>query len=273
MAQRNEESISPMARSPRSVSPVHINANDSAAVPLSSLRTAVAADESPKTTRDLPSTTSNGSAKKTPNEAFDYMNGGIPHNGMAPQSPLHPTTATYPQRQSALKQSTGPPSSFPAEAIPMSAGASTPPGRRSVQFVRTDPALDLTGNVRQDSWGNDDGEIPSKDRRGPSLISKLKALASTGGLQTHVRSQSYPTNPIEDSGSAPVTPAADRSRFPYTLQEEGSDVDADAEETADESAADASRVKKKASNAKTSSDYKWKPNCSKYPWCTERRAS
>lgn len=242
MAQRNEESISPTTRSPRSESPVYDNSNGSAAVRPSSLRTALAADE---TSRDLPSTTSNGSANKTPIEASDYMNGGIPHNGIAPPSPIRPATATYPQRQSALKQSTGPPKPFPTEAVATSAGASTPPGRRSVQFARTDAAVDFTGNSRQDSWGNDDGETPSKDRRGQSLMSKLKALASTGGLQTHMRSQSNPTNPMEDTGSAPMTPAADRSRFPSTLQEEGSDVDADAEETADESAADANRVKKK----------------------------
>jgi phospholipase D1/2 len=234
-----------MTRSPRSGSPVHGSVNGSAAVPQSSLRTAVTADEPPETSRDLPSTTSNGSANKTPVEAADYMNGGIPHNGPGPSSPIRPSTVTYSQRQSALKQNTGPPSSLPAETVATSAGASTPPGRRSVQFARNDGAVDFTGHNRQDSWGNDDGETPSRDKRGQSLMSKLKALASTGGIQTHIRSQSNPTNPVEDTGSSPATPAADRSRFPHTLEEEGSDVDADAEETADESAADANRVKRK----------------------------
>ena len=246
MAQPNEGSVSPMTRSPRSESPVYGNANGSAAVQQSGLRAAVTADAPPETSRDLPSTTSNGNANKIPIEAADYINGGIPHDGITPPSPNRPTTATYSQRQSALKQSTGPPNSFPAEAVATSAGTSTPPGRRSVQFARTDPAVDFAEHTRQDSWGNDDGETPSKDRRGQSLMSKLKALASTGGLQTHIRSQSNPTNPIDDAGSVPMTPAADRSsRFPHTLQEEGSDVDADAEETADESAVDASRVKRK----------------------------
>ena len=246
MAQHNEGSVSPTTRSPRSESPVHVNANGSAVVRPSGLRTAVNAEEPPETLGDLPSTNSNGSASKTHIEAPDYINGGFPHDGVTAPSLNRPTASTYPQLQSALKQNTGPPSSFPAEAAPISAGTSTPPGRRSVQFARTDPAVDFTGHNRQDSWGHDDGETPSKDRRGQSLMSKLKALASTGGLQTHTRSQSNPTNSADDTGSAPLTPAADRSaRFPHTLHEEGSDVDADAEETADESVADASRVKRK----------------------------
>jgi phospholipase D1/2 len=244
MAQLNEGSVSPTTRSPRSESPIHANSNGSAAVRPSGLRTALNAEAPPETSLDLQSTTSNFSASKAHIEAADYMNGGNPHNGITPPSPNRSTIATYPQRQSALKQSIGPPSSYPAE--PTSAGTSTPPGRRSVQFARTDPAVDFTGHTRQDSWGNDDGETPSKDRRSQSLMSKLKALASTGGLQTHMRSQSNPTNSVDDTGSAPLTPAADRSsRFPHTLQEEGSDEDADAEETADENGADASRVKRK----------------------------
>ena len=203
------------------------------------------ADERAETLHHIPTTHLNGSANKTDSEASDYMNGGIPHNGLAPSSPVRSPTATYQQRQSALKQSTGFPSSFTAEPVATNAGTSTPPGRRSVQFARTDPVLDSLGHNRQDSWGIDDGETPSKDKRGQSLMSKLKALASTGGLQTHTRSQSNPTTSIDDTGSAPMTPAADRSRVPHTLQEEGSDVDADAEETADESAADTSRMKKK----------------------------
>ncbi|KAG0645079.1 Phospholipase D1 [Hyphodiscus hymeniophilus] len=242
MPRHNEESISPTTRSPRSESPVHGNANGSASVRQSSLRAGVTADEVAETLRGLPSATSNGSVNKTAIEASDYMNGGIPHNDNAPPSPIRPATATLPQRQSALKQSSGP--LVPIESVATNAGTSTP-GRRSVQFVRTDPSADFTVHNREDSWGVEDGETPSKDKRGQSLMAKLKALASTGGLQTHTRSQSTPTNTVDDNPSAPVTPAADRTRFPHTLQEEGSDVDADAEETADESAADANRVKKK----------------------------
>jgi phospholipase D1/2 len=245
MAQRNERSISPTTRGAHLESPIYGNSNGSAAVRQSSLRTAVN-DEPPfETSRDLPSTKSNGSGNKKPIEASDYMNGGIPHNEIATSSPTRPTNVTYPQKQSALKQNTSPLNAFNGETIGTNAGTSTPPGRRSVQFVRSDPGVEFLGHSGQDSWGIDDGETPSKDKRGQSLISKLKALASTSGLQTHTRSQSNPTNPIEEIGSAPTTPAADRSRFPRVLQEEGSDEDADAEETADEDAANKDRAKKK----------------------------
>ena len=231
MAQRNEGSVSPGTRSPRSESPVH--ANRSAAVRPSSLRTALNAEGPSETSPDLPS----------PIEQYIT---GIPQDDLTPPSPNRPTTVAYPQRQSTLKQDAGPPNSFPNEAVATSAGASTPPGRRSVQFARPDPAVEHTGHNNTDSLGNEDGE-PSKDRRGQSLMSKLKALASTGGLQTHIRSQSNTANSIdENTGSTSMSPTADRSsRFPHTLQEEGSDVDADAEETADEAAADAARVKRK----------------------------
>ena len=232
MAQRNERSVSPRTQSLRSESPLH--ANGSAAVRLSSLRTALNAEGPSETSCDLPS----------PIEASDYIT-GIPQDDLAPPSPNRPTAVAYPQRQSALKQSAVPPNSFPKEAVVTSPRSSTPPGRRSVQFARPDPAVEHTGHNNTDSLGNEDGE-PSKDRRGQSLISKLKALASTGGLQTHSRSQSNTANSVdENTESAPISPIADRSsRLPHTLQE-GSDVDADAEETADEAAANAARVKRK----------------------------
>ena len=234
MAQRNDGSVSPMTRSPRSESPVRANANGSAAVRHSGLRTELSSDGPAESTRDFAyPASSNG--HNAPVEALDYLNGGIPHDGHSPPLSNGPISATSssPQIQSALKHTSG---SFPREAL--AAGTSTPPGRRSVQFARPGPETDI-GHTRQGSWGIEDGETPSKDRRGQSLMSKLKALASTGGLQTHSRNQSNTANSMEDgTGSAPLSPTTDRStRFPHTLQEEGSDVDADAEETADEGSA------------------------------------
>lgn len=237
MEQRKDGSISPMTKSPRSQSPVHSNANGSASADVrqSGLRTELSSGEPSEPSQDLvhPSTTSNGSTSKSPVEASDYMNGGIPPDDHTPPSANIPIAgiANSQQNKSALKHT----SSFPHESTTAAAGASTPPGRRSVQFARPDPATDFAGHNRQDSWGIEDVDIPNKDRRGQSLMSKLKALASTGGLQTHSRNQSNTANSFDDStGSAPLSPVG---RFPHTLQEEGSDVDADAEETADEGAA------------------------------------
>ena len=234
MAQRNEESVSPMTRSPRSESPVQSNesiASGSAAVRQSGLRTVLSSEEtseaSPEITFNPP--TGNGTTSKHSTEAIDYINGGIPHEAPSPNGQLDGPTGS-PHLQSVLKH-TG---SFPADPNALGAGTSTPPGRRSVQFKRQDPAAEHSGHIRQESW--EDGETPSKDRRGQSLMSKLKALASSGSLQTHSRNQSNTANSFEDgTGSAPLSPTIERnSRFPHTLQEEGSDADADAEETADE---------------------------------------
>ncbi|PVH85299.1 phospholipase D [Cadophora sp. DSE1049] len=246
MAQRNEESVSPMTRSPRSESPVHSNgsiASGSAAVRQSGLRTVLSSEEtseaSPEITFNPP--TGNGTTSKHSTEAIDYINGGVPHEATSPNGQLDGATGS-PHLQSVLKH-TG---SFPADPNALGAGTSTPPGRRSVQFKRHDPAAEYSGHIRQESW--EDGETPSKDRRGQSLMSKLKALASTGSLQTHSRNQSNTANSFEDgTGSAPLSPTIERnSRFPHTLQEEGSDADADAEETADEGNGNANvRAKRK----------------------------
>jgi phospholipase D1/2 len=247
MAHRNEGSISPTTQSPRSESPLNSNGNGSAAVRQSGLRTELSSDGPAESSYDFThAATSIGSTHKAPVEALDYLNGGIPHEGHSPPLPNGPISATSssPQMQSALKHTSG---SFPREALATSGGTSTPPGRRSVQFARPEPEADI-GHTRQDSWGIEDGDTPSKDRRGQSLMSKLKALASTSGLQTHIRSQSNAASSIEDcTGSAPLSPTTDRTtRFPHTLQEEGSDDDADAEETADEgTVTDAMRFRRK----------------------------
>ncbi|KAL2071638.1 hypothetical protein VTL71DRAFT_12873 [Oculimacula yallundae] len=232
MAQRNDESVSPTTRSPRPNSPIPQNAstsNGSAAIRQSGLRTVSnsqgPSQTSPEITYSPP--TANGITSRRSTEAIDYMNGGVPHECRSAPGQLDGTMSS-PSLQSALKH-TG---SFPTDPNVLGAGTSTPTGRRSVQFKRHDPAADFQGHFRQDSW--EDGETPSKEKRGPSLMSKLKALASSGSLQTHSRNQSYTANSNEEgTGSAPLSPTADRnSRFPHTLQEEGSD--ADAEETADE---------------------------------------
>lgn len=238
MEEGNDESISPMTRSPRSESPGTLNANGAPVVRLSGLRIQHNSDKTSEATR-LPPT--NGNANNS-TEAADYLNGGLSHQRYESSSPNRPATATSssPQMQSALKQSFPPLNVHPQDAV---AGTSTPPGRRSVQFARPDREADM-GHNRQDSWGAEEAETPIKDRRGQSLMSKLKALTSTSGLQTHGRSQSNAANSSkDDTGSAPLSPTA--GRFPQTLEEEGSDADADAEETADESLPDSNRVKRK----------------------------
>lgn len=230
MAQPSEESMSPMTRSPGPESPIppngNGNGNGAAAVRLLELRSKLGAST----------------------EAPDYMNGGVAHNSSNSPSSLRATGASsIPLRPSALKQSPGPSTANTHENAV--AGTYTPPGRRSVQFAR-EPGVDYVDHAeRQDSWGLDDTETPSKDRRGQSLMSKLKALATTSGSQAHSRN----ANSVDEgTTSAPLSPVTDRTpRFPHTLEEEGpsdvdADADADAEQTADEGVpSENTRVKRK----------------------------
>ncbi|TVY29572.1 Phospholipase D1 [Lachnellula hyalina] len=244
MAQHNEESSPPISKSPRAESPLYTHANGSATVRHSGLRTELNPDGTSHDFAHSP-TASNVNTSKSPIEAPDYLNRGHPHDGEIVVNGSATDNVTSSVRHSALK----PPATFKDATAPAAttAGTATPPGRRSVQFVRPDYTAGGSGHNRQDSWGlAEDGDAAGRDRRGQSLMSKLKALASTSGLQTHMRSQSNPTNYGEDgTGSAPLSPSADRlNRFPHTLQEE--DSDADAEETADENAAaDVKRTKRK----------------------------
>ncbi|MCJ1229704.1 Phospholipase D1 [Toensbergia leucococca] len=121
------------------------------------------------------------------------------------------------------------------------AGNSTPPARRSVQFLR--PALNIeqrdTSQLRSGSWDAEEGENPSKDRRGGSLFSKLRALASQSSPQTHVRSPSGFTvgGDSIDERTLATTFSPDSGRdeiFGGTLDEEGGEEDADAEQSTGE---------------------------------------
>ncbi|KAH8602252.1 hypothetical protein B0O99DRAFT_135548 [Bisporella sp. PMI_857] len=237
MAHPRDQSVSPMSQSPQITSPKPLSngtSNGTAPVRQSGLRTELNHNMRPDGL---------GLLTKLPTEAPDYINEGIAHHDYSPHATnsasVLPTNG-HAQKLSSLKQPLAPSSVFPHDHT---TGTSTPPGRRSVQFLRPDRDGE-TGNTRQDDWGLEDGETPSKESRGQSLMSKLKALASTSGLQTHSRNQSNAGNSIYEggTGSAPLSPAADRQHFSYTLQEEGSD--ADAEETADESAS-VNRPKKK----------------------------
>lgn len=227
----NDGSITPMARSPGPDSPLPTNANGNgaAAERLSELRSKLG-----RTT-----------------EAPDYINGGMAHSSSNSPSSRSPVVG-LPPRASALKQPPALSTANTNENATTIPDTFTPPGRRSVQFAR-DPEVDYVDHAerpRQDSWGFEDPETPSKDRRGHSLMSKLKALTTTSGSQGHSRNASNAANSIEEGTvSAPLSPAT--PRFPRTLQEQeegpnDADADADAEQTADEGGPpETTRVKRK----------------------------
>lgn len=240
MAQSTAGSISPSTRTPRSQSPANTYRNGPATVRPSAVRTVSA--EKPGTSLNLaiPTSNSNGVASNVSDEAVDYLNGGNSHI-----TPTIPTSDTVSPGISANNATTSfspvpPPSSFPHESQSAINGISTPPGRRSVSFARDMPTIEPPNSARQDSWGIEDMDTPAKDKRGASLISKLKALATPSGMQGHERSQSTPTNYFDEGlGTTPIP-----TNIPHTLHEESSD--ADAEETADEGGpSQPTRIRKK----------------------------
>nr|UHS16742.1 phospholipase POX09635 [Penicillium oxalicum] len=107
----------------------------------------------------------------------------------------------------------------------------------SVQFRDTDneapDANTPQGPSRPSSMHGEDGE----QTRGRSFMTRLKSLAGSQPFTSHSRSASGATigdfRPVQ---ADMMTPGSERGefRFPATLAEEGSDVDADAEESGGE---------------------------------------
>lgn len=127
-----------------------------------------------------------------------------------------------------------------AQKTPSSVPASiASPHRASVQFSRQNSEIEPVvenpnSQSRPPSVAGDDVD-PARGRQ--SLFTKLKAFAAAPGFTSHTRSVSNGT--IGDARFVPhdlSTPASERGefRFPNTLEEEGSDIDADAEESAGE---------------------------------------
>ncbi|KAL1851797.1 Phospholipase D1 [Paecilomyces lecythidis] len=112
------------------------------------------------------------------------------------------------------------------------------PGRRSVSFARN--ASDNEGHHEAQTpneqprsrasslWGEE------SDSKKQSIFTKLRAFAAAPSFPTHSRSPSGAT--VGPSNDHLGTPGSERGefRFPDTLQEEGSEIDADAEESAGE---------------------------------------
>ena len=116
---------------------------------------------------------------------------------------------------------------------------STPPGRRSVQFARDLVSTDHASTAQGKSAlpHHDDGEAPTKDRRGGSLISKLRALAGSSSSQTHVRSPSNFTvggDSIDERfpvAAFSSDPEMQGNNFSDSPLEEDSEIEADGEQS------------------------------------------
>ncbi|KAI6248351.1 Phospholipase D1 [Erysiphe necator] len=168
-------------------------------------------------------------------EAIDYMNGGNPHECVSPIL------------DNEVKVSSELLVSKPSQVSLHDELAKTiTTARKSVQFMRLDPAApEVISHVTKSS--NEDFDTYHRERKGQSLISKLKALTSTAGSQI-CRQQASASSPSEElSIYTPRSPTFDRlAKLSQILRQEDSDADADAEETADEDhVTGTSRTKKK----------------------------
>lgn len=119
-------------------------------------------------------------------------------------------------------------------------------GRRSVQFAR--PALateqgDLT-HSRSRSWDVQDGPSNEKDRSGSSLFSKIRAIATSSGPSAQARNPTIPT--LGGDSINEWSPEQQQlGRGGPSTPGEGSEVDADSEQSAGEDSARNSVSRKK----------------------------
>ena len=124
-----------------------------------------------------------------------------------------------------------------------------PVGRRSVQFVRPAFATE-EGDIshsRSRSWDIEDGRPTEKDRPANSLFSKIRAIATSSGSNAHIRNA-----PVFNLGGDSIderSPAQEElqgvGRGALSTSGEGSEADADSEQSAGEGSAGHSTSKRK----------------------------
>ncbi|KAI1258638.1 phospholipase D [Xylariaceae sp. FL1019] len=168
--------------------------------------------------------------KSRTEEAHDYVNHGQPHEDYSPLNISHrnPPTVPSPLRLPSPKPDRSSATTLPDHDAIVDEPAS--PGRRSVQFARADTVLEppTFPHSRHSSW--DEGE-PSGRSRSERWMSRLKSTLGTTPSPQPSRGMSE-----VGSFSASNSPVITRSQLlPDTLdEEEGSDADADAEESGEE---------------------------------------
>ncbi|KAL4783945.1 hypothetical protein BJX76DRAFT_238889 [Aspergillus varians] len=173
-------------------------------------------------------------------EESSYFNKGKPRTGAASGtsepldaenyatlSPRRPNESVESANRQGFSQKT--PNSVPASIAS--------PHRASVQFSRQGSEIEHPAETSQSRPPSVVGDDTDPVRGRQSLFTKLKAFAAAPTFTPHTRSASNAT--IGDARFAShdiSTPASERGefRFPNTLEEEGSDIDADAEESAGE---------------------------------------
>lgn len=115
---------------------------------------------------------------------------------------------------------------------------SAAPERRSIQFAR--PSAGASQAEKPGSSYFADGELVEKDRHGPTIFSKIRALATTSGTQGHAKSASgisFGGDSVDDrSPGAQSEPGPDLcgAAISHSPEDAGSEIDADAEQSTGE---------------------------------------
>ncbi|KAF5026180.1 hypothetical protein F66182_1744 [Fusarium sp. NRRL 66182] len=230
--QRQDESISPIDVSPRSVSPT--NPEFQLAPPSAAKRTSdnLLPLADPKASRLQDDLYSNTETRETLDGLLPAQDSApslaIPKSASASASTKSPKDRGINDRDFGFALDHG---GHDSSQVP-----SIQPGR--VEGIESPPEF-----IRGNSW--EESDTPGKSR-GTSLMSKLKALTNNGGIPT----PKSPTtagpssqNP-QPTVNSPTNMRPNRG-VPGTLAEEDTDADADAEETADEGNPDDGKSKKK----------------------------
>ncbi len=280
MVDSRDSSLSPKSRSPRSPSPktTVISNGESRHFTGSSplhmhqvVESLLASGVTPDNHNERPTTSASVKfATGTDGFPFDAPNGTTRHEptNRPPMDTIHdnedvakPGSHYRQSSEGAIRAQREPASPSEIGQKSSVAGTSTPPGRRSVQFARQTPCTeaDNSWHARSSSWDVDQDESPTRNRKGQSLFDKLRAFAGPGGLQTHGRSQSLfnTAGNSTDDGTpiGPISPSSDRGeRFPRTLEEEGSEVEADGEDSAGEGPAGEPPVHKRRRQSRRIAD-------------------
>ncbi|KAM5382047.1 hypothetical protein ACJZ2D_002649 [Fusarium nematophilum] len=232
---KRDESVSPMDVTPRSASPSNPDFQQLAPLP-----PAKSSSNTLLPPVDLKVTGPPDTQAPT-TEAKDAPNGVGPAHDSAPSSAKPKST---PASTKSLKEHGINDRDFGLAVDADGQDTSQAPSRRSVQFARAEGVESPPTHSRNNSW--EEPDTPGKSRS-VSLMSKLKALTSSGGLQTS-KAPITGAGP-SDQGAQSMTNSPIGARpargVPGTLTEEDTDADADAEETADEDAPGADKAKKK----------------------------
>ncbi|KAI1250812.1 hypothetical protein MGN70_007870 [Eutypa lata] len=235
-----EDSVPPMTEGLQNSSPAHRRPIQRPSILRSTSSPQPSTEHIPVRELPLPIITPTDSLGGSPIEdAGDYMNGGRPHRDASPANGLaSPLGFANGRRAGAVTPGNLLDIQEPNREDDMTPIEPLSPGRRSVQFARTDVMVEPPLHSRQGSW--EDGEAGGRSRS-ERWMSRLKStLGSAGGIQTS-KSPAPSEHAVPSTSNSPTTT---RSRhIPTLLEEEGSD--ADVEESADEDGINSSPKQKK----------------------------